>query len=138
VLDPFREASGDVLGVYCLILASTSCELQQISAMFFCLNGSDAIEKTMARRISVDVEGFENALEELAEHEERKIAQLARVLLKEAVEAKMPKKDNSPAAQFLRRLEQKDLPQNDELVIVAHEIGVSVELLKKLCDCLTV
>jgi hypothetical protein len=102
------------------------------------LNGSDAIEKTMARRISVDVEGFENALEELAEHEERKIAQLARVLLKEAVEAKMPKKDNSPAAQFLRRLEQKDLPQNDELVIVAHEIGVSVELLKKLCDCLTV
>ncbi len=138
MLDPLREASGDVLGVYYLIIASTSCKLQQILARFFCLNGSDAIEKTMAKRISVDVEGFENALEELAEHEERKIAQLARVLLKEAVEAKMPKKDNSPAAEFLRRLEQKDLPKNDELVIVAHEIGVSVELLKKLCDCLTV
>lgn len=89
----------------------------------------------MARRISVDVEGFEDALEELAEHEERKIAQLARVLLKEAVEAKMPKRDNSSASEILRRLEQKDLPSEDELVAVASEIGVSLEFLKKLCNC---
>lgn len=43
--------------------------------------------------------------------------------------------EENHALSFLKRLEQKDLPKNGELVVFAHELGVSVEFLKMLCDC---
>lgn len=43
--------------------------------------------------------------------------------------------EENHALSFLKRLEQRDLPKNGELVVFAHELGVSVEFLKLLCDC---
>ena len=88
----------------------------------------------MPDRISVDIEGYRGDLEKLAVDDERTLNQMIRIMIKEGIERRLPKSD-IPASEFLKRLEEKDLPQNGELVVAAHEIGVSVELLKALCDC---
>lgn len=88
----------------------------------------------MPDRISIDIEGYRGDLEKLAVDDERTLNQMIRIMIKEGIERRLPKSD-IPASEFLRRLEEKDLPQNGELVVAAHEIGVSVELLKALCDC---
>lgn len=88
----------------------------------------------MPDRISIDIEGYRGELEKLAVDDERTLNQMIRIMIKEGIERRVPKSD-IPASEFLRRLEEKNLPQNGELVVAAHEIGVSVELLKALCDC---
>ena len=89
----------------------------------------------MPDRITVDIEGFRDILESLAKTGERSLAQQVRLFIREGIERNQPATDNTPAGDFIRLLASKTPPQNGELVRLAHAIGVDVELLKEISDC---
>ena len=89
----------------------------------------------MSDRITVDIEGFRGTLENLAEVGERSLAQQVRLFIREGIERNQPNTDDTPAGDFIKLLANRTPPQNGELVRLAHAIGVEVELLKEISDC---
>lgn len=89
----------------------------------------------MADRITVDIGGYRAELERLAVQGERTITQQVRLFIREGIERNQPNTDDTPAGDFIKLLANRTPPQNGELVRLAHAIGVEVELLKEISDC---
>lgn len=89
----------------------------------------------MADRITVDIEGLRDSLEDIAKQSERSLTQQVRLFIREGIERNQPSTDDTPAVDFIRLLASKTPPQNGELVRLAHAIGVDVELLKEISNC---
>lgn len=89
----------------------------------------------MPDRITVDIEGFRGTLESLAKAGERSLAQQVRLFIREGIERSQPTTDDTPASDFIKLLASRTPPQNGELVRLAHAIGVEVELLKEISNC---
>ena len=89
----------------------------------------------MSDRITVDIDGLRNALEGIAKQSERSLTQQVRLFIREGIERNQPQIDDTPASDFIKLLASKTPPQNGELVRLAHAIGVEVELLKEISNC---
>ena len=91
--------------------------------------------ETMPDRVSIDIEGLRPQLELIAVKEERKLAQLCRVLIKEGIERRTPLiSDASEVIDFLRLLADGSRPSDFQIVELAHVSGISEEKLIELRD----
>lgn len=86
----------------------------------------------MPDRISIDIEGMRDAIQTLADAEERKITQMIRVLVKEALEARNPPK--SQASEFLLQLARMNCPSDGSIAKAARELAISEESLIAIRD----
>lgn len=87
----------------------------------------------MPDRVSIDIEGLRPQLELIATKEERKLAQLCRVLIKEGIERRTPLiSDASEVIGFLKLLAEGTRPTDVQITELVRVSGISEEKLREL------